>query len=146
MFRSSSRARRHARETTPSTASGGSPARPHLLLERLHLLLEVFHLGPLALDRVDDVVGGHAQHPGHLREDGLLVAEALDGPEAGDRLEATDVRPDGALADDLHRADVAQGAHVGAAAELGGVRPRFEDAHDVAVLVAEDAMAPIWVA
>ena len=39
---------------------------------------------------------------------------------------------------DLDRADVAERAHVGAAAQLGRVRAGLEHAHDVAVLVAEE--------
>ena len=60
------------------------------------------------------------------------------GAEPGDGLDAAEVRADRALGHDLHRADVAEGAYVGAAAELGGVRAGLEHAHDVAVLVAEE--------
>ena len=57
--------------------------------------------------------------------------------EAGDRLDAPQVRTDAALAHDLDRADVTRGLHVRAAAELDRAA-RFEDPDDVAVFVAEE--------
>ena len=45
---------------------------------------------------------------------------------------------DRALGHDLERADVAERAHVGAAAQLDRVRAGLEHPHDVAVLVAEE--------
>ena len=80
----------------------------------------------------------HVQRLGRRRQGGLGVAEPLDRAGAGDGLDPAEVGADRALADDLQRADVAEGAHVGAAAQLGRVRAGLEHPDDVAVLVAEE--------
>ena len=77
---------------------------------------------------------GVGEHP-------LVALEQGHAGLAGDRLDAAQVGADRALADDLDRADVTGGAHVGAAAELDR-RPSLEDTHDVAVLVAEEGDGP----
>ena len=68
----------------------------------------------------------------------LLVADVRERAVAGDRLDATEVRADRALAHDLDRADEAERVHVRAAAQLDRVLPGLEHAHEVAVLVAEE--------
>ena len=92
---------------------------------------------PLA-GAVDDLADGHVEHVGQLGEAALLLAQPLDRAGAGDRLDAAEVGADRRLGHDLHRADVAEGAHVGAAAELDRVPAGLEHADDVAVLVAEE--------
>ncbi len=140
--RRSSRSRPSTRATTtPSTAPRDQlvgPAAGRLAAQVLQLVAELLDLGHPALDRVDDLVVGHAEGSGDLTQSGLVATQPLDRAEPGDGLDAAQVRPDRALADDLDRADVAGGAHVGAAAQLGRVRTGLEHPHDVAVLVAEE--------
>ena len=87
---------------------------------------------------VDDLAHGHVEHLGQLGQPPLLLAEPLDRARAGDGLDAAEVGADGRLRHDLHRADVAEGPDVGAAAQLDRVPTRLEHADDVAVLVAEE--------
>src|SRR5581483_11058481 len=55
----------------------------------------------------------------------------------GDGLDAARARTDGALAEDDERADLRRRADVGAAAQLHRPAADVDDAHDVAVLLAE---------
>ena len=67
----------------------------------------------------------------------LELAQVVERARAGDRLDAAHALRDAGLAEDLEQADVAGAAHVGAAAELDRLAADRDDAHRVAVLLAE---------
>ena len=67
-----------------------------------------------------------------------VAAEFLERAEAGDGFDAANARRDAALAEQLDGADLAGGAGVGASAELGGEVADLDDAHLLAVLLAEE--------
>ena len=67
-----------------------------------------------------------------------LLVQVRERLARGDRLDAPRARADGALAEDRERPDLRGRAHVRAAAELDRPAADVDDAHDVAVLLAEE--------
>ena len=126
--------------TTPSVAvAASSPARPVASLARSTLISSASARSSSSLRCTPPTrsSGGGADEPRRVGERPLVALQERDAGLTGDRLDAPQVRADRALADDLDRADVAGRPHVRAAAELDR-RAGLEDAHDVAVLVAEE--------
>src|SRR5690606_4660226 len=119
-------------------------ARARAAAEReLHLQLRVLaaqalHFGLQLLDGFGRLVGRHAAEHRRRAVEGL---EALlypgDGRRAGQRLDAPDARRDARLLGEHERADVAGRPYVRAAAELQAVAVDRDDAHTVAVFLAE---------
>ena len=72
-----------------------------------------------------------------VRESSKSRRNSPRAPSAGDGFDAADAGGDGRLAGELDEADLAGGAGVGAAAELGGEVADLDDADAVAVLFAE---------
>ena len=70
--------------------------------------------------------------------DGEVAAELFEGSKSGNGFDAADSGRDGAFAEELDGADLAGGGGVGASAELGGEVADLDDAHLVAVLLAEE--------
>ena len=68
----------------------------------------------------------------------LALGHAVEGAGAGDGLDPAGVRADGRLGDDGDGADHAEGADVGAAAQLDRVGPGPDHPDPLAVLVAEE--------
>ena len=127
--------------TMPSTACAHERLRlaaGQLLAQRLDLVAQRLRLVEPLGDAVEQLGRRDAHERRGPAELLLLAAQPLDRTGAGDRLDAAEVRADRALGHDLHRADVAERLHVGAAAQLGGVAARLEHPHDVAVLLAEE--------
>src|SRR5829696_4003508 len=107
------------------------PGRLDLVLQRLQLLLQL-------LDAVGQLRRRDLQRFGGPPQLALLVADAVDSGVAGDRFDPPEVRADRLLAHDLDRADEPERVDVRAATELHRVVAGFEDAHKVAVLLAEE--------
>src|SRR3990170_268196 len=120
---------------------GGSqllrPVLREARLELLHLFLELLLLVEELLEAPRQLERRDLEEAGRLAQRRLLLPHVPERGMAGDGLDAADARGDGALGDNLEEADLAGGLEVRAAAELGGEIPDADDAHSVAVLLAE---------
>src|SRR5437764_538594 len=119
-----------------------APALTATPMRRLPQGLElVIQLPPLleeTFDALGQLVRAHAQDSGCALDEALVFAKVLEGGLTGQGFDAAHVGGDRSLGDDLHRADHPQGADVGAAAQLDRTAAGLDDAHHVAVLVAEE--------
>src|SRR3989449_9085694 len=114
----------------------GAGAR-HLDLERRQLLLEQ----PLLLEQLSEPLG-HLERRDledlrRLAEHRLLPGDGLERSAPRHGLDAPDAGGDGALGRDLHQAELARPLQVRAPAQLRREVADLDDAHTVAVLLAE---------
>src|SRR5204863_7802645 len=98
---------------------------------------QAFVLALELADGLDGEVLAHLQGIDDSGQRGTLVLRPRDRAGAGDGLDATHAGRDPGLREDRAEADIAGGAHVGAAAQLEAETGHAHDAHLVAVLLAE---------
>ena len=84
-----------------------------------------------------DLAGLHLQHLRHAFHLRILLLHPLQRAVGGHRLDPADAGRDRRLRHDLEEADVAGAPHMRAAAQLGGEIAHADDAHFVAVFLAE---------
>ena len=99
----------------------------------------LFALGLQLLDRVDGVFGCRGERADHAGECGAVLLRPRDSTGAGQCLDSTHPGGDAALLDNREEADVAGGAHVCAAAQLGAESVDRDNAHLVSVFLAKES-------
>ena len=120
----------------PETSAAG--LGQHLLLaHRGDLPLGVAEPAEDARDPFGQLLGPHLQRLGELADHGVLAGEEVVGVGADQRLDAADAGADRRLAEQLDQAELARALRVRATAELAGPVADRDDAHRVAVLLAE---------
>ena len=95
-----------------------------------------------AFDAVGELVGPDAQDGGGALDEVLVGAQPGEAAFTREGLDATHVGGDRSFGDDLDGADHAEGTDMGTATQLDRTVARFDDAHDVAVLVTEEGDGP----
>src|SRR5690606_37729866 len=126
----------HARGALAAPLTPAAHRRPQLrvvqfLLQPPDLLLQARHgLGRLRRRRLELLGQGY--------EMAAFLPQALERARPGERLDAADAGRDAAFRDDREGADLARRAAVGAAAQLEAEARDVDDAHAVAVLLAEE--------
>ena len=108
-----------------------APQLGHLGPQRLRLALALGHA-------VGQLGRGHSQRPGHVAYERLLAAQQGERVVAGDGLQPAHVGADRRFRSDVERPDVAQGPHMGAAAQLHRMAAGFEHPHQLSVLLPEE--------
>src|SRR6266508_1199551 len=111
-------------------------------LELLELLLELLLLVEELLEASRQLERRDLEKAGRLAQRRLLLAHVFPRGVARHGVDAANPRGDGALGDDLEEPDLPRRVEVGAAAQLGGEVADPDDAHAVAVLLAEERHGP----
>ena len=109
-----------------------------LLLHALNALARLLELRSEALGLGENVHRLRVQHLGRSVQAAVDRLHLVQVGLAGDRLDAAHTGCDRALTRDAERTDLCGVVHVRAAAELHGLAAHVHDAHNVAVLLAEE--------